>query len=299
MKGLDVNVEFWDGEKCNKILHGAKWKGGLYQSLAAQFWARKAVLGIAKILLERGVKIRTKASVTEVIRQESSEGKKEFLLHTGAGTVHCNRLIHATNGYASRLLPFLTGAIVPVRGQVIVTSPVESFWIPHNMGFNDGYEYLIHRKDDKRIVFGGMRWRAGTVGKEVGVPDDSVLDEHVSDGLRSELKDLFPALRQEPGFKIEQEWSGIMGFSSDTWPLIGKASEKDDEWIAAGFSGNGMPQCFGAGKAVARMITNQLNPDDWIPHYNPLRFRDPSYALKWLYDGSKPMKMDEQPNSLV
>lgn len=292
MKKLNVEMDLWDGAKCNDVLHGTKWKGGLYQSLAGQFWPRKAVLGVAKMLLERGVHIRTKAPVTEVVRHEATNGKKEFVLHTGAGVVHCNRLIHATNGYASRLAPQMAGAIIPVRGQVVVTSPITSFWIPHNIGFNDGYEYLIHRKEDKRIVFGGMRWRAETVGKEVGVPDDSVLDEHVSDGLRSELTELFPALKKEAGFKIEQEWSGIMGFSADTWPLIGKLSD-GEEWIAAGYSGNGMPQCFGAAKIIAEMMTGKRDPSKWIPQFNPLRFRDSSYASKWLYDGSKPLKMDE------
>lgn len=290
IKELDVEIDLWDEAKCNEVLHSTKWKGGLHQSLAGQFWPRKAVLGIAKILLERGVHIRTKTSVTEIVREDPSSS---FVLHTGAGTVHCKRLVHATNGYASRLLPHLTGAIVPVRGQVVATSPINSFWIPHNIGFNDGHEYLIHRKDDKRIIFGGMRWRAETVGKEVGVSDDSVLDEHVSDGLRSELTDLFPGLKQETGYKIEQEWSGIMGFSSDTWPLIGKASDKDDEWIAAGYSGNGMPQCFGAGKAIAEMMTGKLDSSKWIPQFNPLRFKDPSYSQKWIYDGTKPLRTDE------
>lgn len=291
---MGVEIEMWSAEKCAEVLHSTKWKGGLYQSLAGQFWPRKAALGIAKLLLARGVHIRTKTLVSAVDRQPSVDGsKKPFLLLTGAGNIRCNRLAHATCGYSSRLIPALTGAIVPVRGQIVVSSPVEGFWIPHNMGFNDGHEYLVHRKSDKRIVFGGMRWRASTIGKEVGVADDSRMDEGVSDALRTELLDLFPELKREKGFKIEYEWSGIMGFSADYWPLIGKVSDTDDEWIASGFSGNGMPQCFGAGKAIAEMMTGKLRPEDWISLFDPRRYRNPTYAAKWRYNGSEPLRMDE------
>jgi len=38
----------------------------------------------------------------------------------------------------------LKDIIVPVRGQVIVTSPIKPI-VPHNLSMNDGYEYMIHR----------------------------------------------------------------------------------------------------------------------------------------------------------
>jgi glycine/D-amino acid oxidase-like deaminating enzyme len=298
MEKLKTKFELWGGSKCNERCFGQHWKAGLYQTLAGQFWPRKAVFGIAKLILSRGVHIRTKTFVTDVHRpSSSSSGSKSqhFLLQTDGGDVHCEHLIHATNGYASRLLPQLKGAIVPVRGQVLATSPIEGFFLPYNLGFNDGYEYLIHRKEDKRIIFGGMRWRAETVGQEVGVFDDSTIDPKVSDGLQGALPELFPMLKDEPNFKIDYEWTGIMGYSGDNWPLIGKISSNETkEWIAAGYSGNGMPQCFGAAKAVSEMITGKLpTGDDWIPQFNPLRFEDPVYAAKWIYTGRKQLKTEE------
>jgi glycine/D-amino acid oxidase-like deaminating enzyme len=291
MPKLGSRLELWDGKKSNQVCSGKGWKAGLYQTLAGQFWPRKAVLGIAQIDMARGVHIRTKTTVRDISRPASSNAA--FILDTTAGSVQCKRLIHATNGYASKLLPDLKGAILPVRGQVVATSPIEGFHVPHNLGFNDGYEYLIHRAEDKRIIFGGMRWKAETVGKEVGVFDDSKIDPEVSDGLRGALAELFPLINEEPHFHIEYEWTGIMGYSCDNWPLIGKASQTHDEWIAAGYSGNGMPQCFGAAKAVAEMMTGRLSADAWIPHFDPLRFQRPDYARKWLYTGRKQLKMEE------
>jgi len=287
---LGTTAELWQGEECNRRLFGAEWKGGMYQSLAGQFWPRKAVHGIAEIVLSRGVHIRTHTCVETIDRPRPSE----FLLHTNVGHIRCDKLVHCTNGYASKLLPRLKGAIMPVRGQIVATSPIESLWIPHNLGFNDGYEYLIHRKEDKRIIFGGNRWRASTPGREVGVCDDSTVDPQVSEGLRSSLPHLFPLLKAESNFKIDYEWTGIMGYSCDNWPLIGRMDLVQDEWIAAGYCGNGMPQCFGAAKAVSEMITGKLpTGDTWIPQFNPMRFSDPEYAAKHLYTGRKQLKMDE------
>lgn len=292
MPKLAAEIQLWNAAKTNAVCGGTQWKAALYQTLAGQFWPRKAVYGIAQLAMARGVHIRTKTTVQSISRP--TEDSPSFTVNTTAGVVQCKHLIHATNGYASALLPELKGAIIPVRGQIVATSPIEGFHLPHNLGFNDGYEYLIHRLEDKRIIFGGMRWKASTYGKEVGVSDDSSIDSNVSEGLRNALIELFPALNNEPNFKIDCEWTGIMGYSGDNWPLIGRLNEDCNEWIAAGYSGNGMPQCFGAAKAVAEMIAGKLpTGDTWIPHFNPMRFKRADYAQKWIYTGKKQLKMEE------
>jgi hypothetical protein len=78
-----------------------------------------------------------------------------------------------------------------------------------------------------------------TPHKEWGTRDDSLsgLDPHVSAALRSYLPETFPhwfctadsASKAGPGSKsvtpfpleYELEWSGILGFTRDRWPLVG------------------------------------------------------------------------------
>lgn len=291
-EALKTVMELWDEKRVEETLPCAphKWKGGIYQSLAGQFWPRKAVRGIAQLSLERGVTMRTKTIVKSITRTASAP----LVLDTSAGPVFCHKVIHATNGYATNLLPQFKGVLLPVRGQVIATSPISSFLLPNSLSFNDGYEYLIHRRVDKRIIYGGMRWRAQSAGKEVAVSDDSKIDPNVSEGLRTSLLDIFPALKDEPGFHIDYEWTGIMGYTCDNYPLIGALNDAQNEWIAAGYSGNGMPQCFGAAKAVSEMMVGRLaRGRDWIPHFDPRRFENDAYAAKWRYTGAKPLKSEE------
>lgn len=77
-----------------------------------------------------------------------------------------------------------------------------------------------------------------------------------------------------------------MGFSTDENPLIGAISSVErvvvdrtrtgaimsGEYILAGYTGYGMPICFGAGKAVAEMVIGLQDPFKFIEAYSPQRY---------------------------
>lgn len=69
---------------------------------------------------------------------------------------------------------------------------------------------------------GGMRNLTPT--KEYCNKDTTSLDAEVSAALRTYLSLHFPDLAS---IKIEYEWAGIMGFSKDRNPLVGKLSGID------------------------------------------------------------------------
>ena len=54
---------------------------------------------------------------------------------------------------------------------------------------------------------------------------------------------------------IENEWIGIMGFTPDRNPLVGALPSRPGEYIAAGYTGHGMPVAFLAGANIASLIT--------------------------------------------
>ncbi|KAJ7038709.1 nucleotide-binding domain-containing protein [Mycena alexandri] len=57
--------------------------------------------------------------------------------------------------------------------------------------------------------------------------------------------------------RIKAAWTGIMGLSADGQPWVGRANlslARPGEWIAAGFSGEGMTHAWLAGVALARMV---------------------------------------------
>ena len=63
---------------------------------------------------------------------------------------------------------------------------------------------------------------------------------------------------------IEAEWTGVLGFTTDGKPLIGPLPTRKHVFVAAGYCGHGMPQCFGAGKAIAQWIGGR--GEDVHPH---------------------------------
>jgi glycine/D-amino acid oxidase-like deaminating enzyme len=99
--------------------------------------------------------------------------------------------------------------------------------------------------------------------------DDSFIASHSVAHLRSVLPRFF-GKENLASWKLISSWSGIMGFSSDGLPLVGRLSLAltgrlgEGEWIAAAFNGYGMANCLMCGVALALMILGQ-KVDDWLP----------------------------------
>jgi hypothetical protein len=46
----------------------------------------------------------------------------------------------------------------------------------------------------------------------------------------------------------------VMGYSTDTMPHVGAIPDRQDQFILAGFTGNGMPLAFLCARGVASMV---------------------------------------------
>lgn len=79
------------------------------------------------------------------------------------------------------------------------------------------------------------------------------------------------------GATVINKWSGIMGFTVDAVPLVGKVPksisgrdpgtvQSGSEWVAAGLCGHGMAYCWLTGKAMANMVLEgEEDVGDWFP----------------------------------
>ncbi|KAF8233887.1 FAD dependent oxidoreductase [Tricholoma matsutake] len=229
--------------------------------------------------------LHTSTAVTAVT--PSSSSARRWSLSTPRGTVKCSYVIHATNAYASHLLPHMRGptGIIPTRGHVMAlraSAPLSqhtnsSWWA------NEGFEYWFPRPvntpDEKPlIILGG--------GREAALPtfdhyegDDSVFREDVGKVLRDFLPGLFPE-KFDKGRASEMEWTGIMGFTKIGDPFVGPVLDPSKpshtfagQYIAAGYSGHGMPRAFACGEAVAGMVTAEITREKWTePAWLPRHF---------------------------
>lgn len=93
--------------------------------------------------------------------------------------------------------------------------------------------------------------------------DDSVVGRHSVTHLQTVLPRFFGKSVDAP-WRLVSSWSGIMGYSADGLPLVGRLPSAltgrtgEGEWIAAAFNGYGMANCLMSGERLAfRSIWSQ------------------------------------------
>ncbi|KAJ3287261.1 hypothetical protein HK104_008704 [Borealophlyctis nickersoniae] len=265
----------WEREEAQHRLKGRQFVGAVHNALGGHLWPAKLLYALTTLILKSNVNLQTHTPVTNVI-----SGPSNYLLHTPRGTLSCTYLIHATNAYASHLLPDLAQAIIPVRGQVIAISPTPNAFqhpisqrnqlkppTPHwdfGVSVNRGFEYMC-QKPDGTIVFGGGR-EAAEPRMEFGVADDSAVNEDIGRLLRRVVAEWFDGAVKEP-VDVDIEWTGIMGYSEDGFPWAGPIGDNTNtQYVCAGFHGHGMALAFHSAKAVAQQILGRpVDVPGWIP----------------------------------
>jgi glycine/D-amino acid oxidase-like deaminating enzyme len=73
--------------------------------------------------------------------------------------------------------------------------------------------------------------------------------------------------------RVVRAWSGIMGFTADGLPLIGRYEPAPGLTVAAGFNGGGFSWGAILGQVVARLVRGEEPGFDLQP-FRPARFHD-------------------------
>lgn len=236
------------------------------------------------------LRIHTHTPVTSVTRSPSgsSSTNPRYILSTPRGPISCSRVVHATNAYTSHLLPSLSGpnGIVPTRGQIIATRASVGRALNKANGWsgNRGYEYWFPRplktgEVTPLVILGGGREASGP-RFELYVDDDSSTNPAVG----KELRDFLPAVfgsNLGHGNEPEMEWTGIMGYTAIGDPFVGPVldfstgdrQDYEGQYIAAGYTGHGMPRAFACAEVVVQMILAELTGTRWsCPTWFPERY---------------------------
>ncbi|MFI5451479.1 NAD(P)/FAD-dependent oxidoreductase [Pedobacter sp. UC225_61] len=151
-----------------------------------------------------GVQIYTSCKVEELLNENNT-----VLIKTSQGDFSCKRALLATNAFVNELLPDL--AVVPGRGQVIITKPIANLKLKGAFHYDKGYYYF--RNIDDRVLLGGGR-NLDFKAEETTDFGETVV---VQQALVNLLKE---TILPETPFEIEQKWSGIMAFGTPLAPLI-------------------------------------------------------------------------------
>ena len=111
------------------------------------------------------------------------------------------KILIATNAFAKQLLPNLS--IVPGRGQVLITKPIQNIKFNSTFHYQKGYFYF--RNIDNRILIGG--------GRNLFFEQEQSTEMHNTENILSSLKTLLSdKICPDQPIEIDYAWSGIMAF---------------------------------------------------------------------------------------
>lgn len=139
------------------------------------------------------------------------------------------------------------------------------------------------------MLGGGMAQSTYQGIEDLGISRDDGLNSGITAHLSKALPMAFTSAGENP-FEVKSMWTGIMGFSADAIPWVGRLPEsltKRDvwqsgvgnicgpgedttqsggEWISAGYTGEGMVNAWLCGTALAMMISGQgKKTEAWFP----------------------------------
>ena len=153
-----------------------------------------------------------------------------------------DQLLICTNGFASGLLPKID--VYPVRGQVLVTSPIKKLPFKGVFHFDEGFYYFRHLLNN-RVLLGGARNKA--------LQAENSSEFETTDFIQAELERfLKEVVLPKQKYSIEHRWSGIMGMGADRFPII-KRIEKNI-YCAVRMSGMGVALSPVVGEIVAKQM---------------------------------------------
>ena len=197
----------------------------------------KALLAKA---LSIGVQIYTSCRVKELLTETNS-----VIIKTSQGDFSCNRVLLATNAFVNELVSDL--AVVPGRGQVIITKPIPNLKLKGTFHYDKGYYYF--RNIDDRILLGGGRNLDFKTEETTEFGETAVVQQALVNLLKE-------TILPETHFEIEQKWSGIMAFGAQLAPLIEEV--KPNVFCAVRCNGMGIAIGSQTGQEAGEMVLKSL-----------------------------------------
>ncbi len=258
--------------------------GYVYSHYRGQANPLKTTRAFGRAAIQAGVTIETD---TEVIALTSLN--KVWIVETNKGVHESDTIIIAAGAW-SKALGKMVGAEIPIEpvvGQMWATEPVP----PRVFGTIGSFESRFHWSEDlaagvgslpelthsgsqrvTRHLYGRQR-KSGEIifgGDRRDVGFDKTIDDSGIEVNKGHATEILPLLTDLP---IATTWSGLMPFSMDGHPIIGRLPHNENLFVATGLASSG----FGRGPSAGMLIANfvvQGNAHPALKESDPARFTD-------------------------
>ncbi|MFU8764584.1 MAG: NAD(P)/FAD-dependent oxidoreductase [Haliea sp.] len=220
-------------------------------------------LGLARAARDLGAQLHEGSRVTGY-----REGNK-VTVRTRTGTVSCDYLVLACNGYLEKLEPRTAGRIMPINNYMLATEPLpESLarqLIRDDTSMTDTLFVVNYWKlsADNRLLFGG------------GESYSRRFPADIKGFVRKHMLRIYPELAST---RIDYGWGGTLAITMNRMPDFGRLSSQ--LFYAHGYSGHGVPIATLAGKLLAEAISGSAERFDVMARV-PSRQFPGGTLLRW------------------
>ncbi|KAJ6442432.1 FAD dependent oxidoreductase [Purpureocillium lavendulum] len=275
----EVDIRVLEGQEARSHIGVNDMVVGALSYKAGALWPFRLVTGVWNTLLASypHLSVDTHTPV-QAVSKSASDPSRPYEVHTARGVVTAGHVLYATNGFTPHLVPSLRGRLTGVLGHMTAQRPGSSFPRCHgnrswSIISSPGFDYITQRPDMPTgepgdVMAGGGLFNSREQGlDQLGVWDDSRVDAFPVMHVRGSMATVFEP-RWGSGSSVEKTWTGVMGFTGDMMPLVGRLpgqkpppAKDSGEWIAAGFNGEGMVWAWLCGTAVGIMILGKEDED--------------------------------------
>ncbi|KAJ5537465.1 hypothetical protein N7494_006944 [Penicillium frequentans] len=221
---------------------------------AGQVWPYKFVHALLRIVLKTGnLNLQAHTPVESVSERDDSGW---IIVKTARGDVRTKTVVHATNRWASHLLPEFGNLIFGSRATLASIKAPEGF-IKHT---------------------GAQHWDSVVNNYHLQLPPP--YNSIIIGGARALLvhtpHDCAPNDEEDKQFKGASEFfqSWVESTSIDAFPFVGGIPNRDGQFVAAGFSGHGMPRILLSTAHITPLVLDALKakytPPSLVAPYPPL-----------------------------
>ena len=237
-------ARFLEHEEIADLLGTRRYDSGMHDARGGSVQPLTYARGLARAAMEEGAVIHGASAATAIVRDGAG-----WSVRTERGSVGCEFVVLATNGYTSELWPGLRQSLVPVASFVTATAPlghnVLPTVLPGRHAVSETARIIVYYRLDRqgRFIIGGRgRWF-------------NVTDRGDVSHVRTAALQLFPQIE---GVEWEYQWAGWPAITRDHLPKL--FALEQGVYAGLGYNGRGVASATMMGQQLANVVLAKAEP---------------------------------------
>jgi gamma-glutamylputrescine oxidase len=254
-------VEALSKDEIGRLIPSGVFAGGELDRGAGHVHPLNYAIGLARAAQAAGAAIHESSEVVQI-----THGAQP-VVKTAQGTVTCDHLILACNGYMGSLEPQVAARVMPINNFIVATEPLgdrarEVLADPVAVADTKFVVNYWRLSEDNRLLFGG--------GESYGYRFPDIVKT-----VRKPMLEIYPALRD---VKIDYAWGGTLAITMTRNPCFLRVAP--NVLSASGYSGHGVALATLAGRILAEAVAGQAERFDLMAKLPTPQFPG-GVALRW------------------